>query len=113
MYEGPLARSQKYSDISSIERGLTLIEPLTKLAPTVIDNFDTDETARYIWEAAGNPIKLLRDKKEVSGIRDVQHKEMQAQQQHQQAVETAGAAKDAATAIKTMQPEPQQGAASK
>lgn len=103
VYEGPLARSQRYSDIAAIERGLNLILPLVKVRPTTADVIDSDETARYIWEASGNPVKLLHDKATVKHIRDTQHQEMQAQQQHQQAAETMGAIGKMAPAIQAAQ----------
>jgi hypothetical protein len=109
-YEGPLSRSQRYSDISAIERGLQLIMPIIQVKPTTADVIDSDETARYIWEAAGNPMKLLNDDAKVKKIRDAQHQAMQDQQAHQQAAETMGAIGKMAPAVAAMQ-KPQEGAA--
>jgi hypothetical protein len=108
-YEGPLSRSQRYSDISAIERGLQLIMPIIQVKPTTADVIDSDETARYIWEAAGNPMKLLNDDAKVKKIRDAQHQAMQDQQAHQQAAETMGAIGKMAPAVAAMQ-KPQEGA---
>ncbi len=56
----------------------------------------------------------MGDKADVKQTRDEQHAQLQAQQEHQQAVETAGAAKDAGSAMQSMTaasaPPPAQGA---
>lgn len=80
-YEGPLARAQRSGNIAGIQTTLNTIAPITQLDPSVIDNFDLDETAREIGRDAGLPAKLLRDKDAVAERRQARAQAQQAAQE--------------------------------
>lgn len=85
-YLGPLAQAQKWSsETRSLRGGIQIIAELANLDPTIMDNYDWDEVARYLSGATGFPEKLLRDPAERDKIRE----ERQAQIEAQQAAESA------------------------
>jgi hypothetical protein len=77
-YEGPLARSQRQADIAAVERFLTLITPAAQVQPTIIDNIDWDEMARFLADTTGVPQKLILAAMKVKQIRDDRAAQQQA-----------------------------------
>jgi hypothetical protein len=90
-YEGPLARAQRFSDLSSAERATAILGPVFQLSPSAKDNINTDAYTRWIWAANALPEALLNSPSGVKSIRDEQAKQMQQQQQMQQMEGMAGA----------------------
>ncbi len=69
LYDGPLARAQRGSEVVSIQKLVQTAAPIVEVDPTVQDNLDTDEAYRYIAEKSGVPLKLIRDPKKRDDIR--------------------------------------------
>ena len=94
VYIGPLARAQKYSDLSTIERFFQMAAPLIQIKPTSGDVINTDDFMSYIMDAVGLPARLKHDKDVVDQIRQQEaDQNAQAQQQQQGAQMVDSAAK--------------------
>lgn len=89
-YSSPIARAQRISEGQNLNRAAAAIAPVVQVDPTVMDNINGDEVARYNFEIYGVPIKLLRTRDEVKKIREARAKqkmEMAQQQQEQHIAE--------------------------
>lgn len=69
LYDGPLARAQRGSEVVAIQKTIATAAPLVEVDPSVQDNLDTDETYRFIATKSGLPLRLLRDAKKRDNIR--------------------------------------------
>lgn len=99
-YVSPLALSQKASDISAIVHWMGAMGPFIQLNPSIMDNMDQDQMARYVAKLGNVPQKLFRSFKDVMAMRDQQNQLRQQAQLAQLAQAQAGAAKDAGKATK-------------
>ena len=84
-YEGPLARSQKTSDLDAIQRTVAVVAPIVEVFPDIMDNFDSDKLARHVASVTGLPASLLRDVKEVVALRGARAQEAEERAQMEQA----------------------------
>jgi len=101
-YEGPLAKSQRLSEVEGLERLQQFLAGAAQLDPSIIDNVDFDEALRISADVLGVPSKILRSQADVDQIRK---QKQAAQQQQQQIADTgnlAAAAGKAAPAIKLL-----------
>src|SRR2546425_3286569 len=92
VYIGPLARAQKYSDLSTIERFFQMAAPLIQVKPTAGDVINTDDFMSYIMDAVGLPARLKHDQKVIDQMREQeaqQNAQAQQQQQQHQAIDSA------------------------
>lgn len=108
-YEGPLARAQRSGDLTAYQGALALVAGMAEFDQTVLDNLDTDEQVRYIWQTSGVPDRLLRSNSARDKIRTSRAQAAQMQTNITQAQGMADAAVSGATAVKTakeaMQPQ--------
>lgn len=88
-YEGPLARSQRQSEVSAIERFLTLVAPVSQVAPETLDRIDWDAVIEFIAKSIGVPARLLRRLGEVEAIRQQRQQAQATIQQTQLGVAQA------------------------
>lgn len=101
-YEGPLAKSQRLSEVEGLERLQQFLAGAAQLDPSIIDNVDFDEALRISADVLGVPSKILRSQADVDAIRK---QKQAAQQQQQQIADTgnlAAAAGKAAPALKLL-----------
>lgn len=94
LYDGPLARAQRGSEVVSIQKTIATAAPLVEVDPTVQDNLDTDETYRFIAEKSGLPLKLLRDAKKRDDIRKARTQAQNEKAQEEKVLNASQAAKN-------------------
>ena len=91
-YVGPLARSQKMEEVTSIQRAVDGIMQLAQVNPDVVDIVDVDKAARTISDRLGAPADMLLGDEQVGEIRQSRQQQQQAQAQMEQGQqEVAGA----------------------
>ena len=99
-YVSILAQAQKAVAINSLERtatylgGLVQVQSASGSAPDVLDTFNFDAAMEEFGSSIGISPKLLRDAKEVEGIRADRAKQQEQAQQMAQMQEMASMAKD-------------------
>jgi hypothetical protein len=93
-YLSPIARAQKFSEISAIGRTLELVQPLAAFDRAVVDNFDLNAMARHIADVTGVPAQLVTDPEVVARMRQARAATRDQQATAEQAIAAApGAAK--------------------
>ena len=91
-YVGPLARSQKMDEVTSIQRAMDGIMQLAQVNPEVLDIVDVDKAGRTISDRLGAPADILRGAEQVGEIRQSRQQQQQAQAEMDQGQqEVAGA----------------------
>lgn len=90
---GPLALSQRSSDISNITSYMAFLEPLVRINPSILNRINADEVAKVGAFLHNVPQRILNDDEAVARI-------SAEQQQQQTAAASASIAKDAASALK-------------
>lgn len=103
-YEGPLARSQRSTEVTAIQRAYALLAGMAEMAPEVLDVMDHDENARVMAVAAGVPAKGIRSVKEIAERRQAKVEAQQQQNQLAQFSQMAESAGKAAPLVKALQP---------
>ena len=78
-YVGPLARSQKMDEVTSIQRAVDGIMQLAQVNPEVLDIVDVDKAGRTISDRLGAPADILRGAEQVGEIRQSRQQQQQAQ----------------------------------
>ena len=78
-YVGPLARSQRMDEVTSIQRAVDGIMQLAQVNPEVLDIVDVDKAGRTISDRLGAPADILRGDEQVADMR--QSRQQQQQQQ--------------------------------
>lgn len=101
-YEGPLARSQRLTEIDGLERLQGIIVGIAQLDPSVVDNIDYDKAVLLAGEILGVSAKLLRDPDQVKRMRDARAKQQQQEKQLAAVSTIAEAAGKAAPALKLL-----------
>ena len=91
-YLSPLAKSQKFEEVTAITNTLNIAAGLTQIYPEVMDNFDIDEAIRTISDGNGMPSSLLRAEVDWDDMREQRAQaQAEAAQQEQQAALAAQA----------------------
>lgn len=101
-YVSPLARAQKAGEGAAIVRTLDALAPLAANDPSILDNIDSDATARAIAAAFGAPMKILRDPKAVEAIRGTRAQKEDVASMMAAAQPVSGAMKNLAQAQQAM-----------
>lgn len=94
LYDGPLARAQRGSEVVSIQKLVQTAAPLVEVDPTVQDNLDSDQAYRFIAEKSGVPLSLMRDDKGVKEIRKQRTAAQNDQANQQKILNASQAAKN-------------------
>ena len=91
-YVGPLARSQKMEEVTSIQRAVDGIMQLAQVNPEVLDIVNVDKAARTISDRLGAPADMLLGDEQVNELRQARQQQQQAQAEMEQGQqELAGA----------------------
>ena len=91
-YVGPLARSQKMEEVTSIQRAVDGIMQLAQVNPEVLDIVNVDKAARTISDRLGAPADMLLGDEQVNELRQERQQQQQAQAEMEQGQqELAGA----------------------
>ncbi len=77
-YVSPIAKAQKVHQAESIQRAFQFIMPLGSISSEIYDKIDIDKVHDVVVELFGVPRALLRDEKEVQGIRDARARQKDA-----------------------------------
>ena len=85
VYDSPLARSMKHSNVAAVDQTLQFILQLAQVSPQVLDNFDFDAIARGRAEDIGMPLSYMLDEQSIAKIRQTR---AQQSQQTQDAMNT-------------------------
>lgn len=94
-YISLLAQAQKMVGVTSIEQTISFVASLAQYDQTAWDRIDIDETIEEYAHIVGSPSRIIRDIEKAKEMRD---KREAAQQEQQQAAETAGMIEGAKTA---------------
>lgn len=109
LYEGPLARAQKSSDVSATQQLLAMLEPLTQAYPQGMDVLDMDGIIRDTAISLGIARKNIKDQDGTDAVRQQRAQQQQAQQQQQAALSATKSMQQAAPMLKAMHGAPEQG----
>jgi hypothetical protein len=97
-FKSTMARSQSMLEIENINRMVGTLAPFLQITPEIIDMLDPEQILRYITDLHAIPQELIRNKNEVSAIRDardeqdMEQEEMMAQQQEAEVAKTSAEA---------------------
>lgn len=95
LYDGPLARAQRGSEVVSVQKLISTAAPLVEIDPTIQgDNLDTDKAYRFIAEKSGVPLALLRDVRERQQLRTQRQQAQQDAMNQQKIMNASQAAKN-------------------
>ena len=108
-YEGPLARSQKSSDLTAIDQFNQSLTAMAQFDKDVVDVVDFDEIARHAADILGLPSAGVRDRDQVKQIRDEKQKMAEQQQQAEQENQAADTAHKVAPLVRQSHTKPQSG----
>ena len=88
-YSGPLARSERMSEVFSVQRLYESLAQAAQIDPTVYDIINHEEAARFMADNQDVPETILRSPDEMEEMRAARSEAQQAQTQQQQGVEQA------------------------
>ena len=101
-YEGPLAKSQRLSEVEGIERLTQFVQGAAQLKPEIIDVINFDEAVRIGADVLGVPTHVLNSQEDVAQLRKQRDQQNQERQQMQDVALTAQSAGKAAPALKLL-----------
>ncbi len=92
-YSGPMAIEQRSVEVQALQRTLGVLAPLVGDADpfSVMDNFDTDDVARWVHDKLGGSAGNLRTVEEVKSMRDLRAAGAKKQQDLAEAGAVVGA----------------------
>lgn len=99
-YLGELAKAQRSSEITNIQRFIGDVGSIAQAIPEVLDNIDIDKTVRIISDVRGVNPEILRDMDTVLETRAQRQKALEQQAMMEQVEKGAGIAKNVASAEK-------------
>lgn len=102
VYEGPLARAQRGSEVLAAQRFLELALPLAQVEPTVLDNIEFDELLRGLAKQTSLPSRYLKAVEAVQKIREARVRAQEAANQASATREDAAALGKVAPALAAM-----------
>ncbi len=86
-----MAQAQKSSDITQMDRLLSVIQPMAQIDPTVLDGINFSKFLSVYSAKMGVPAEVMRTDEEVQAIQQ-QRQQMQEQQMQAQQMQAAGQA---------------------
>jgi hypothetical protein len=89
VFEGPLARVQRSTDVEAINQFLAMLFPVAEVHPDVLARVDFGEVVQVLAEATGVPQRILRDEQETAAILQQQRQQQAEAVQSQRLLETA------------------------
>lgn len=101
-YSSLIAKSQRLSEGQNLMRFMEAATPFANADMSVLDNINGDNAIKVIAEVYGAPQEILRDQKDVQGIRKSRAEAQQAALDAAKAKEQSDAAPKLADTMKTM-----------
>lgn len=87
-FQGPLAlQTKKYHQTQGIDTGMLFIQGMREMFPESLDNVDNDELMRIGLDSKGVPQKIIREKPQVTEIRQIRQQTAAKQEQEMVAME--------------------------
>lgn len=80
-YISPLARSQKFEEVTAISNFIQMTMQGAQANQEVLDNIDFDKAARFTGEALGVPAQIVRTEQEVAELRQQRAEQQQIAQE--------------------------------
>lgn len=108
-YEGPLARSQRSSDLTAIQSFTQTVGEMAKLKQDIIEVINFDELIRDAADILGLPSRAIYDEEQVEQIRQASQQVMEQQKEQEQMGQGADAAHALAPLARTAHQKPQDG----
>lgn len=102
-YVSPMAMSQRASEITNMIQHMQRMLTIAQARPDVLDNYDTDEWARFDAAMGNVPQRVLRDPADRDQLRQQREQQMAQQATIANAQGMASAAKDGAKAMSDLQ----------
>lgn len=111
-YSSLIARAQRMNEGNTLMRAISVAAPIVQSDPKALDNLNSDEAVKYVFDVYGVPAKLLRNDRDIQKLRDsrAQAQQIAAQQQmeaHQ--AEVAGKVLPGAAQVMSAQQRQNQG----
>ena len=94
IYTSPIARAQEQVEANGLMRAFSVLEPMIKMNPEIIDVFETDEMTRGVFEMFSVNPKFTREQKEIDKIRR-DRREAEAKKQQAENLRASGQGADA------------------
>lgn len=91
-FRSPIEQARKQIESTSIAEAINSLAPIIQFQPEVMDNFDGDAIVRSTPDGFGVPAKWLRNKDDVSAMRQAKQQAAQEQQALEQADQAASIA---------------------
>jgi len=82
-YSSLIAKAQRSAEVQTILRTLESVANIAQFDPTALDNFDANETVRYIAKMTDYPQELIRDSDEIEQLRQARAQQQQMIQEQQ------------------------------
>lgn len=92
-YISPLARAQKFDEVTAISNFIQMAIQNAQVEQTVLDNIDFDQAARFTSEALGVPSLVMRSVQQVQELREQRLQQQQQEQMAQALTDDLGAIK--------------------
>ena len=81
-FQGPLAlQTKKYHQTQGIDTGMLFLEGMREMFPESLDNVDGDELMRIGMDSKGIPMKTIRERPQVTEIRELRQEEAARQEE--------------------------------
>ena len=97
-----MAQAQKSSDITQMDRLLSVIQPMAQIDPTVLDGINFPKFLSVYSAKMGVPAEVMRTEDEVNAIAQQRQQAQQAQAQAQQMQQAGAAMNQGAQAMERM-----------
>jgi len=79
-YTSQIAKAQRTTEADNFTRLLNVVAPIFQITPDMVDNIDTDVLIRKLGDVFDVHHTIIRDKRDVEGMRNERAKQQQAQQ---------------------------------
>lgn len=101
-FDGPLARTQRSSDIESVSRYYQVALPISQSKPEILDGVNHQEIGVFLAERSGVPGNLISSQEELDAITESRQQAQDAANEQEEALSTAKAAHDTAPLAKVL-----------
>lgn len=105
IFENPLARSRRTSDVEAVTMAFNDLAPFAQLFPQVMDRFDPDGAAKHIFAVRGVPGVAQRSEAQIQAIREAKAEQEQQDLEMARMSEAAEGMKNVAPLMKVLQPQ--------
>lgn len=105
VFENPLARARRTSDVEAITLAVNDMAALGQLFPQMWDGFDPDKTRKHIFTVRGVPASVTRNDDEVAVFRQARAEQQQRELEMATMQQATESMKNAAPMVRALQPQ--------